>query len=131
MIEVSEKPIELWKALQSVPTEGAGAAVHFIGTVRKEENTMGLFYECYPEMALRVLREIVQEAKKKWPTEEISVVHRHGWIEVGEPSVVIAVSSAHRKEAFEACRFVIDRIKEILPIWKREEGGRFAYAENQ
>lgn len=126
MIEVTEQPINISLVIESAVSEKAGAVVPFIGTVRKEKGLTGLFYECYPEMALKVLKETVDEAKKRWPIEKISVVHRYGWVEVGEPSIVIAVSSAHRKEAFEACRFLIDRIKEIAPIWKIEGGQRVA-----
>lgn len=134
MIEVTEKPIEVWKVLQSVVMEEAGAVADFIGTIRREANLVGLFYECYPEMARQILREIVLEAEKRWSIQEVSVVHRYGWIEVGEPVVVIAVSSAHRREAFAACQFVIDQIKEIVPIWKKEVSEReerFRHAENE
>lgn len=133
MIEITEKPIEVWKVLQSVADEKAGGIVHFIGTVRREKRLTGLFYECYPGMASFILSKICEEAKKRWPVEKISVMHRIGWIEVGEPSVVIAVSSAHRREAFEACQFAIDKIKETLPVWKKgfsEKEKRLAYVEN-
>lgn len=133
MIQITENPIDISMVLKSVETEKAGAVVHFLGTVRKEKGIRGLFYECYPEMASLVLKEIVELAVKKWGVEKISLVHRIGWVELGEPSVVIAVSSAHRKEAFEACRFVIDQIKEIAPIWKREFSEterKFQYAQN-
>ncbi len=121
MIEVTDKPIEVWKVLQSVVTETAGGIVHFLGTVRREKGIQGLFYECYSAMALRLLRELATDAKKQWPLEEIAIVHRIGGVKVGEPSVVIAVSAAHRREAFEACQFLIDRVKEDVPIWKRDE----------
>jgi molybdopterin synthase catalytic subunit len=133
MIEITEKPIEVWKVLQSVLTDKAGGIAHFIGTVRRDRGLTGLFYECYPEMALRILIEIGEEAQKRWPIEKISVVHRYGWVELGEPSIVIAVSSAHRREAFAACQVMIDRIKEVAPIWKREfseKDKRFEYVEN-
>jgi molybdopterin synthase catalytic subunit len=126
MIEITEKPINIPLVIKSVASEGAGAVVPFIGTVRRERGLTGLFYECYPEMAAKVLKEIADEAKRKWPIAVVSVVHRYGWIEVGEASIVIAVALAHRKEAFEACRFLIDRIKEIAPIWKIEGGERVA-----
>ncbi|MBI2082184.1 MAG: molybdenum cofactor biosynthesis protein MoaE [Deltaproteobacteria bacterium] len=134
MIEITERAINVSKVLQSILAKEAGALAHFIGTIRKEEEISGLFYECYPGMAQKTLEKISTEAKKKWPLFKISIVHRYGWVGLGEPSVVIAVSSAHRKEAFEACQFIIDQIKERVPIWKRglparEE--RFAYAENQ
>lgn len=144
VIEVTEKPIEVWKVLQSVATEPAGGIVHFIGAIRRKKKIRGLFYECYPEMARQILREIVLETKKRWPVQEISVVHRYGSVEVGEPAVVIAVSSAHRREAFAACQFVIDQIKKIVPIWKkglpptpsllrrgRGGGEGFRHAENE
>src|SRR3989338_5882117 len=115
MIEITEKPIEVWKVLQSVLSERAGALVHFIGTVRREGGLSGLFYECYPEMASRLLEEIAEGARGKWPVEGISIVHRTGWVAVGEPSVVIAVSSPNRREAFAACQFVMDQIKAVAP----------------
>lgn len=120
MIEITEKPIEVWKVLQSVVTESAGGVVHFLGTVRREKEIQGLFYECYSKMALQVLKEIATDARKRWPLEGIAIVHRTGWVAVGEPSVVIAVSAAHRQEAFAACQFLIDRVKERAPIWKNE-----------
>lgn len=119
MIEVSEEPIDVAKVIESVRVQKAGAIAPFIGTVRREKGIEGLFYECYPDMALPILKEIARETKKRWPVEQISIVHRYGWVDVGEPSVVIAVSSGHRGEAFEACRFVIDQIKSEVPIWKR------------
>jgi len=133
MIEITEEPIEVWKVIRSAAADTAGGVVHFIGTVRKEKRLTGLFYECYPVMALRILEEVAAEAKKRWPIEKISITHRYGWVEVGEPSIVIAVACAHRREAFEACRFVIDQIKEIAPIWKREFSEterKFQYAQN-
>lgn len=133
MIELTEQPINVSLVIESVVCERAGAIVPFIGTVRKERGLTGLFYECYPAMALRILEEVAAEAKKRWPIEKLSIVHRYGWVEVGEPSIVIAVACAHRREAFEACRFVIDRIKEIAPIWKREFSEterKFQYAQN-
>jgi len=85
----------------------------------------GLEYEAYPEMALRELERIGRQACERWPIRKIGIVHRVGPVPVGEASVAIAVSSAHRAAAFEACRFAIDRLKEIVPIWKKEyfEGG--------
>lgn len=133
-IEITESPIEVWKVLSLVVSDRAGAVVHFIGTVREEPNIRGLYYECYERMAVRLLEEIVFEARKRWVVEKVSIVHRIGWLEVGEPSVVIAVSAAHRREAFAACQFVIDQIKEVAPIWKKELPDtvrRFNYAENQ
>ncbi|MBI1909446.1 MAG: molybdenum cofactor biosynthesis protein MoaE [Deltaproteobacteria bacterium] len=127
MIEITEKPIEVWKLFQSVATKSAGAIVPFIGTVRSEDGIEGLFYEAHRLMAVREMEKIVQSAKEKWPIEKIAVVHRIGWVPVGEASLVIAVSSPHRREAFEACQFIIDEIKKGVPIWKSKEK---KYAQN-
>jgi molybdopterin synthase catalytic subunit len=77
-------------------------------------------YQAYTPMALKVMNELAEEVRKKWDIKNIAIVHRTGRLEIGDPSVVIAVSAAHRKEAFEACRFTIDRLKESVPIWKKE-----------
>ena len=122
MIEIVEKQIDVPKVLDSVRSETAGGVVHFLGTVRNDGGISGLFYEGYPEMAVAVLKRIADEAKRRWPVERVAVVHRVGWIPVGEEAVVVAVGSAHRAGAFEACRFVIDTLKKEAPIWKIEEG---------
>ncbi|MDO8643670.1 MAG: molybdenum cofactor biosynthesis protein MoaE [bacterium] len=121
MIELTDKPIDAIQVIESVQCHGAGAVVPFIGTVRKEEGLAGLFYECHTEMAEKIFEKICVEVLGKWPVEKISVVHRTGWVPVGEASVVIAISAPHRKEAFEACRFVIEEIKKEVPIWKERE----------
>ena len=118
MIQITDKPIDFNRVFESILTPKAGGIAHFIGTVRDDDGIEGLFYESYPGMADQKMAQVMVEAKGRWPLQKISVVHRIGWVPVGEAAVVIAVSSAHRKEAFEACRFVIDRIKEIVPIWK-------------
>jgi len=84
-----------------------------------------LEYETYPEMAEPMLEQIAEEIKSRWPVENVAIVHRVGRQEIGEASVVIAVASGHRQGAFEAGRYAINRIKEIVPIWKKEyfEGG--------
>lgn len=119
MIELTEKPIEVEKVFQSVFTKKAGGIVHFVGTIREEDDIKGLDYECHPPMAEKVIQNIIQSAFKKWPLQKASVVHRYGWIALGEAAVVVAVSSAHRKEAFEACQFIMDTIKHDAPIWKK------------
>ena len=118
MIEVTEKAIDVPKVLDSVRSKTAGGVVHFIGVVRNDDGIEGLSYESYPEMAVSEMKRIAEEAKRRWPVETVAVVHRVGWIPVGEEAVVVAVGSGHRAEAFEACRFVIDRVKEEAPIWK-------------
>lgn len=101
----------------------------FLGTVRNRgdgKKVVGLEYEVYAAMAEKRMREIEARARAKWPVRRIAMVHRYGALEVGEVSVAVAVSSEHRAEAFEACRYVIDAIKRTLPLWKKEKlaGGR-------
>ena len=107
---------------------GAGATVTFVGTTR--DNTAGrrvlfLDYEAYRPMADQQLERVADEMREQWDLTGVAIHHRLGKLEIGEASLVVAVSSAHRKEAFEACHYSIDRIKQIVPIWKKEffEGG--------
>lgn len=101
----------------------AGAVVTFLGTVREftgDKRTRELEYEAFPEMAERKLREIAELARVKYGLHKVAVVHRTGLLEIGEISVVIAVSSAHRAQAFDGCRYIIEAIKRDVPIWKKE-----------
>ena len=107
----------------SVENDGAGAVVTFLGTVR--DNARGrpvthLDYEAYPEAAEKMLAKIAAEMRDRWPVLRVAIEHRTGKLAIGQVSVVIAVSSAHRDAAFEACAYAIERIKEIVPIWKKE-----------
>jgi molybdopterin synthase catalytic subunit len=123
MIEIIKNKIESAKVIQSVITPESGAVNVFIGTTRNHSGgkpVVYLEYEAYEPMAIMKMKEIETEAYKRWDIHEVSIVHRVGKVELGESSVVIAVSSAHRDEAFTASRFIIDRLKEIVPIWKRE-----------
>ena len=100
-----------------------GAVVTFAGVVRDHSGsrrTVYLEYEAYRGMAEAKMAEIVGEAMARWPVGDAAIVHRVGHLEVGEVSVLIAVASPHRAEAFEACRYIIDRVKEVVPIWKKE-----------
>jgi molybdopterin synthase catalytic subunit len=101
-----------------------GGTVIFLGTVRElnSENIkiLQLNYEAYETMAEEIFSEIETEARKKWEVEEITVLHRIGTLSVGEVSVIIIVSSKHRKEAFECCNYIIDSVKSRVPIWKME-----------
>jgi len=123
MVQLTNSPIRTEEILESVRSPEAGGIDVFIGTTRGQSKGRGvsaLEYEAYEPMALRVMELIEAEARDRWPLQKVSLVHRLGRVNVGEASVIIAVSSAHRKEAFEACRFLIDRLKQDVPIWKRE-----------
>ncbi len=123
MNSILSTPINTQEVIDSVGSNAAGAIDVFIGTTRdhsKGRGVTGLEYEAYIPMALKSMSELEQEAKERWNLHEINIVHRIGRVPIGEPSVVIAVSSAHRDEAFKACRYLIDRLKEVVPIWKRE-----------
>ena len=130
MFKIVENPISMDELIRAVEDPGAGAIVTFLGVVR--DNNLGrkvhyLEYEAYPEMAVPAMQRIAEEIRQKWDVKHVAMVHRVGRMEIGEASVGIAVSAAHRAEAFEACRYAIDRLKEIVPIWKKEvwEGGEY------
>jgi len=123
MIELVEEPIDPARLLAHVSSHQAGAVVLFLGTTRQftgQQETLSLDYECYPEMATEKLHELEAEARRRWPIVEAAIVHRLGHLELGEASVAIAVSSPHRQDAFEAGRWLIDKLKEVVPIWKQE-----------
>jgi molybdopterin synthase catalytic subunit len=123
VIEIVNSAIDIPSVIRSVADPAAGATDVFIGTTRNQSDgkeVIALEYDAFIPMALKELRRIVDDAKSKWRIQRISVVHRIGRVNIGEASVVIAVSSAHRSEAFEACRYVIDAIKRDVPIWKKE-----------
>jgi molybdopterin synthase catalytic subunit len=108
--------------------EGAGAVTSFLGTVRDKNQgrrVTRLDYEAYEPMAVRVFQRIAGEIGREWPDTVVALHHRIGTLEIGEASVAIAVASPHRAAAFAACRYAIERVKQIAPIWKRErfEGG--------
>jgi len=128
MYHIVSEPIDVAAVAGSVTRPSAGAAVTFVGTTRAENEGRSverLEYEAYPEMALAEMRKIGEEAARRWPIDRVAVTHRVGVVPLGEASVVIAVSAGHRGPAFAACRFVIDRLKQVVPIWKKEyyEGG--------
>jgi len=126
--EIVSGPIDVGRVLAAVETPAAGAIATFHGVVR--DNSLGrrvryLLYEAYPPMALAELEKIERVVTARWRVERVAITHRIGRLEVGEASVVIAVSSAHRRDALEACHFAIDRLKKTVPVWKKEywEGG--------
>ena len=123
MITILDTVINTTAVLKSVEDPAAGGIDLFIGTTRNQssgKNVLYLEYESYQPMALKQMEEIVAHVKRTWEVMHISIVHRIGRVEIGEASVAIAVSSVHRKEAFEACRYAIDALKRDVPIWKRE-----------
>ncbi|HKM55068.1 MAG TPA: molybdenum cofactor biosynthesis protein MoaE [Isosphaeraceae bacterium] len=123
MIEITEAPIDHAAVTDRVRSNQAGAVCTFLGTAREltgGRQTTALEYEAYPEMALKKLADLEREARGRWPIVEAAIVHRVGHLELGEVSVVVAVSCPHRAEAFEACCWLIDTLKEVVPIWKRE-----------
>ena len=123
MISLTHQPIDSATVLASVASTDAGAVVLFLGTTReftRGRQTTSLDYECYPEMAEKKLAELESEARHRWPLTGCAIVHRLGHLELGEASIAIAVSSPHRQVAFEAGKWLIDTIKEVVPIWKQE-----------
>jgi molybdopterin synthase catalytic subunit len=123
MVEITEDPIDHAAIVDRVRSNQAGAVCSFLGTVREltgDRRTTLLEYEAYPEMALAKLAKLENEARQRWPILESALVHRVGRLDLGEISVIVAVSCPHRGDSFEACRWLIDRLKEEVPIWKRE-----------
>lgn len=123
MIALTHDPIDAAALVQRVQSPQAGAVVLFLGTVREftgERQTRALDYECYPAMAERKLADLEAEARRRWPVVACEIVHRLGRLELGEASVAVAVSCPHRRQAFEAGQWLIDTLKEMVPIWKRE-----------
>jgi len=128
MFRLSHNRLELQPLIDFVTDPEAGAITTFIGTTRNNNDgrkVIALDYEAYPEMAEKELARVGDEATKRWEICRMAIVHRLGPVQITEPSVIIAVSSAHRDGAFAACRFAIEEIKRTVPIWKKEvyEGG--------
>ena len=128
LFEVTADPLDPQRLVEHVRKDEAGAVALFYGVVRN--NNMGrrvlyLEYDAYAEMAEKVMREIAEEALADYPITDVAIQHRTGRLEIGETSLLVAVSAPHRKEAFEACHALVDRFKEVVPIWKKEvwEGG--------
>ena len=123
MIKITEEPIDPMAFISSINNKNNGALTIFLGTVRDflgDARLAYMEYDAYKEMAENKIKAIVREAMTRWGTKDIAVAHRVGRLQLTDPSVVIAVGTPHRAEAFEACRFIIDRIKEEVPIWKKE-----------
>lgn len=123
MIKLTEKHIDVQKVIETATSLSAGAVNVFIGTVRNNahgKNVLWLEYEAYETMAVGEIRKIIDEASQRWPLLGWAISHRIGTLKPGEVSVVVAVSTPHRKDSFDACQFIIDTVKEKAPIWKKE-----------
>lgn len=129
LFEITDQPLSLDDVAARVTRPNCGAITTFAGVVRGEtltetgaRGTDFLEYEAYPEMAEQMLARIGQEIQERWPkVEVVSILHRTGRCEIGEASVVIAVTTPHRDDGcFEACRYAIERLKAVVPIWKQE-----------
>ena len=128
LFEVLSGTLEPQRLTDHVRKDESGAVALFSGVVRNENlgrRVLYLEYDAYPEMAERVMRQIAEETMALWPVLDVAIQHRTGRLEIGETSLLVAVSAPHRKEAFEACHELVDRFKEVVPIWKKEvwEGG--------
>ena len=120
---VQEGPLSLDEVSRAVADPAAGAVCIFTGTVRDHSDSgsvTGLTYEAWHHLAEQRLAELAAEILDRWPARRVAIVHRVGELTVGEASVLVAVSAAHRAEAFEACRHGIERLKQEVPIWKKE-----------
>lgn len=123
MLVISDTKIKEQDLIKAVENPAAGAIATFNGVVRNNANgkeVVRMEYEAHKEMAGIILEKLAAETKANYSILDIAIQHRTGMLEIGESSVMIAVSSAHRKAAFEACRYAIDRLKETLPVWKKE-----------
>ncbi|MDW3647267.1 MAG: molybdenum cofactor biosynthesis protein MoaE [Bacteroidia bacterium] len=123
LIHISEKPLELEKITQMVTDDGCGAIDIFVGTVRnqtKGKPVLKLDFEAYEKMAISEMAKLAEEASERWPVKKMAIHHRVGTLGIGETAVIIAVSTPHRNASFEACKFVIDTLKQTVPIWKKE-----------
>ena len=122
-IQISAEPLNIQTCIDWVMLPESGGIDVFIGTVRnatKGKAVLRLEFEAYEKMAIAEMEKIVAEAISKWPIQRLLIHHRTGTLAVGEVPVIIAVSTAHRAAAFEACRYIIDTLKQTVPIWKKE-----------
>ena len=125
MTHLIRSPISLDDLLAEVQGPERGGTCLFLGTVRNDEDVTGIEYSAYDDMALGEITRILNEAQVRWPDARVTLRHRLGLIPVGEASIAIAAASPHRGNAYAACRYAIERVKQIAPIWKKEyfDGG--------
>ncbi|MCH8988769.1 MAG: molybdenum cofactor biosynthesis protein MoaE [Chloroflexi bacterium] len=135
MIELTYDTLDPEKTTAKVRRDTNGAVVTFLGTTRDNfegKTVLTLEYEAFDEMALKKLEEVRQELMAEFGLEQVAISHRIGMVGIGEISLVVAVGSPHRKDAFSACHKAVDRIKEVVPIWKKEvyqDGSRWVACE--
>jgi molybdopterin synthase catalytic subunit len=123
MFAITRDVLDPRPLVESVRRNESGAVVLFYGVVRNENlgrEVRHLEYDAYEEMALKKMREVADEVRAKFPVTGIGILHRIGRLEIGETSLLVAVSTGHRREGFEACLYAVDRIKQTVPIWKKE-----------
>ena len=123
IIELTREPLQLESILRRVENPDCGAVVTFLGVVRKHHHgreVLRLDYTAYEAMALAQMRRLGEELRERWPLHKVAIVHRLGTLEVGEASIALVLSLAHRQEGFEALRHAIDTFKQTVPIWKKE-----------
>jgi MoaE-MoaD fusion protein len=123
LFEVTREPLDPARLTAAVRRDESGAVVLFHGVARNNSGgrrVVALEYDAYPEMAARKLREVAEEVRAQFEITGIAVQHRIGRLAIGDVSLLVAVSSAHRREAFEACQHAVDRIKQTVPVWKKE-----------
>ncbi len=123
MFAITSQSINIQEVINAAASENAGAIDVFIGTVRNNsfaKNVIQLEYEAYDGMAIKKMEELVNEAKTMFPIEKAAIVHRKGVLQIGEVAVAIAVATPHRAESFAACQRIIDKLKKVVPNWKKE-----------
>jgi molybdopterin synthase catalytic subunit len=123
LVQITDLPIDPEAVINLVKTDDSGAINVFIGTVRdrtQNREVVKLEFEAYESMAIKELHKIISQVKARWPVNEMAIHHRVGELDIGDIPVVIAVSTPHRKQGFEACEFAIDSLKQSVPIWKKE-----------
>ena len=124
-VQLHSDPIDVGPVVEFVTDADAGGISIFLGTTRAEKHYDGrellrLDYDAYADMARQQMHDLAAEARQKWPVKRLAILHRTGPVDVGHPSVIIAISTGHRAESFEACRWIIDTLKKQVTIWKKE-----------
>jgi molybdopterin synthase catalytic subunit len=122
-VQLTQDPIEYVPMVEAARSPASGAIVLFLGTVREMsegKSVDSLDYEAYPAMAVKKMQEVVDQARERWPLNHAAVLHRYGHLDLGDIAVAVVTASGHRAEAFQAGQWIMDTIKRVVPIWKRE-----------